>query len=168
MVQGILGVLIFFPHSIIHVSWNPELILLWERNSLWYKKIKWWIIITMQTIVCNFFCGYLRLCRLCYRLKQKNMTEIIYSPDRQMVSLVTHQWRWPLPDWYWSQACETKANLVLQLLTFRSLKMPKKARKCNNFEAPENTTKSLCTTGASFGLKKNRNHTCRELMQWCI
>ena len=42
--------------------------------------------------------------------------------------LLTHKWRWPWHDWHWSQACETVANLVLQLLTFWSLKMPKKAR----------------------------------------
>ena len=93
------------------------------------------------------------------------MTEIIYSPHRQMVSPVTHQWRWPLPDWHWSQACETKANLVLQLLTFRSLKMPKKARNAITLKLQRTLLNRYALRVHLSGWRENRNG---ELMQCCI
>ena len=85
-----------------------------------------------------------------------------------MVSLVTHQWRWPLPGWYWSQACGTKSNLVLQLLTFRSLKMPKKARNAITLKLQRTLLNRYALRVHLSGWRENRNHTCRELMQCCI
>ena len=89
------GVLIFAPirsSTSLEIRNTP-----WERNLLWYKKIKWWIIIegtkgksTIQTIVCIFFVCSFQSSSLCYRLKPKIRQRSFIPPLDKCCHLLTH------------------------------------------------------------------------------
>ena len=98
------------------------------------------------------------------------MTEIIYSPDRQMVSLVIKLINGDDHD-----MTDIGHRLVKQWqiwsfsYSLSEVKTAKKSLKCIKIVALENTTEALCVVRVHLsGWRENRSRTCRELMQCWI